>query len=376
MEFTLSHDLKNSAARCGTLYTDRNTIFTPVFMPVGTLGTVKTVQQKDLVETIQSSLILANTYHLYLRPGIDTIHKSGGLHDFMGWSDSILTDSGGFQVYSLAKIRQISEEGVRFRSHIDGSEHQFTPEYVIDLQRTIGADIMMAFDECPPYPSSYEYTRESMELTHKWLDRCLKSTADTQPLYSNSQAMFPIVQGGIYKDLRKRSAEFVASRANSGIAIGGLSVGEPIASMYEITEYLNDLLPHNKPRYLMGVGTPANILESIHRGVDMFDCVLPTRNARHGLIYTKEGIINIKNQKWQHDFSALNDSPMSYLDHYYSKAYIRHLFYANEYLGPQIASLQNLIFYQWLMEEARNHIQQGDFVEWKDNIIPFITRKR
>lgn len=376
MEFKLSHELKNSAARSGTLQTDRNTIPTPVFMPVGTLGTVKTVQQKDLTETIKSNLILGNTYHLYLRPGMETIHKAGGLHKFMGWSESILTDSGGFQVYSLAKIREISEKGVTFRSHIDGSEHQFTPEYVVDIQRTIGADIMMAFDECPPYPSSYEYVRESMELTHQWLDRCLKSTTDTEPLYHNSQTMFPIVQGGVYKDLRKQSAEFVANRADSGIAIGGLSVGEPIETMYEITEYVNALLPNNKPRYLMGVGTPANILESIHRGVDMFDCVLPTRNARHGLMYTKGGIINIKNQKWQHDFKPVNDEPMSYLDQYYSKAYIRHLFYANEYLGPQIASLQNLIFYQWLMEEARNHIYQGDFVEWKDQLIPYLTRKR
>ena len=376
MEFSLDTTLKNSKARTGTLITGQNRIPTPVFMPVGTVGTVKTVQQKDLIETVQAQLILGNTYHLYLRPGLKLMEEAGGLHRFMGWDRSMLTDSGGFQVYSLANIRQITEEGVTFRSHIDGSEHQFTPEKVVDIQRSIGADYIMAFDECPPYPSSYEYAKNSMTLTHRWLDRCLNQMEKTQPKYGHDQALLPIVQGGAYQDLRAESAEFVASRATSGVAIGGLSVGEPVSTMYEITDFLHEYLPKDQPRYLMGVGTPANILENIHRGVDMFDCVLPTRNARHGLLYTADGIINIKNQKWQHDFTPLNNPPLSYQDTYYSKAYVRHLFYAKEALGPQIATLNNLVFYQWLMEEARNHIQAGDFVEWKEAMMPYLTRKR
>ncbi len=376
MNFEVKQTQKDSSARNGLMKTDHGEIATPVFMPVGTLGTVKTIHQSELETIVQSKIILGNTYHLFLRPGVEVLEKAGGLHAFMGWNRSLLTDSGGFQVYSLAQIRQINQEGVIFRSHIDGTEYQFTPEKVIDIQRSIGADILMAFDECPPYPASYQYTKDSMDLTHKWLDRCLERMENTKPLYGHRQFLFPIVQGGVFKDLRKSSAEFINKRPSDGVAIGGLSVGEPVDTLYEVTAYLDDLLPREKPRYLMGVGTPANILESIHRGIDMFDCVLPTRNARHGLLYTPSGILNIKNKRWANDFSPINDSRLSYLDDYYSKAYVRHLFYAKEYLGPQIATLNNLVFYQWLTEEARDHIQNGDFVKWKNDIIPYLTHKR
>lgn len=344
-------------------------------MPVGTLGTVKTIPQEALGQVVNAPVILGNTYHLYLRPGLEVIEDAGGLHQFMSWPGTMLTDSGGYQVFSLGQNRKIDEEGVQFQSHIDGSYHRFTPEGAIAMQRSIGADIMMAFDECPPYPCSYGYAKASMELTHRWLDRCLKAFEDSKPLYGHGQALFPIIQGGTYKDLRKTSAEFVKQRAVDGIAVGGLSVGEPINLMNEVTAYLNDLLPKDLPRYLMGVGLPANLLESIHNGIDLFDCVLPTRNARHGLIYTKQGVINIKNKKWEKDFRPVNDPPLSYLDYTYSKAYLRHLFQASEPLGPQITSLLNLVFYQWLMEEACQHLDDGHFVEWKDALIPYLTRR-
>jgi queuine tRNA-ribosyltransferase len=330
MEFLIKHNSVKTGGRVGRLETAHGGFDTPAFMPVGTLGTVKTVSQETLQEVVNAPVVLGNTYHLYLRPGLEVLEAAGGLHAFMQWPRTLLTDSGGYQVFSLGHKRQITEEGVQFQSHIDGSYHQFTPEGAIQMQRSIGADIMMAFDECPPYPSSYEYARSSMDLTHRWLDRCLEAYDKGGPFYGFHQALFPIVQGGTYENLRKQSAEFTASRARDGIAIGGLSVGEPHRVMNSVTASLNDLLPRHLPRYLMGVGLPTNILESINNGMDLFDCVLPTRNARHGLVYTSEGIINVKNKKWEKDFRPLNDPPLSHLDHVYSRAYIRHLFRAGE----------------------------------------------
>lgn len=344
-------------------------------MPVGTLGTVKGIHQRELEEDVKAPIILGNTYHLYLRPGIDVLESAGGLHKFMGWNGLILTDSGGFQVYSLSNIRKITEKGTEFQSYIDGSRHFFSPEGVIDIQRSIGADIMMAFDECTPYPCEWKYAENSMHMTHRWLDRCIAQYNDTQPKYGREQVLFPIVQGSVYKDLRKKSAEYIAASGLPGNAIGGLSVGEPEEILYDMTEFVCDILPAEKPRYLMGVGTPANILECIHRGIDMFDCVIPTRNARHGHLYTAEGIINIRNAKWKNDHSPLNSTPMSFLDRYYTKAYLRHLVYSNEYLGVQIASLHNLVFYLWLVREARLQILEGSFVKWKDEMVIKLSRR-
>ncbi len=338
-------------------------------MPVGTAGTVKAVHQRELENDIGAEIILGNTYHLYLRPGMDVIEKAKGLHQFNGWQGPILTDSGGYQVYSLGNNRKISEKGVRFQSHIDGSPHDFTPENVIDIQRKIGADIIMAFDECTPYPCDYDYAMESMHLTHRWLDRCIHHFEGTDPFYGFTQTLFPIVQGSVYKDLRKQSAEYVANTDQRGNAIGGLSVGEPKEEMYEMTEIVCDILPRDKPRYLMGVGTPANILESIARGIDMFDCVMPTRNARNGMLFTSEGIINIRNEKWKNDFSPIDKELGGYVETFYSKAYLRHLVMSNEILGAQIASIHNLTFYLWLVKESQKRIEQGDFSVWKQEMV-------
>lgn len=344
-------------------------------MPVGTAGSVKAVHQRELKEDIKAQIILGNTYHLYLRPGLDIIEQAGGLHKFNGWDRPILTDSGGYQVYSLAEKRKIKEEGVVFQSHVDGSRHSFTPEYVMDIQRVIGADIMMAFDECTPYPCEYEYARKSMEMTHRWLARCVERFDSTEPKYGYSQTLFPIVQGSTYKDLRIQSAEAIASFEREGNAIGGLSVGEPAEEMYAMTEVVCDILPKDKPRYLMGVGTPANILESIRLGVDMFDCVMPTRNARNGMLFTSEGIINIKNEKWKDDFSAIDSNMPGYVDNFYSKAYLRHLIISKEILGAQIASIHNLAFYLWLVDEARRHIIEGDFDNWSRKMIKNVSQR-
>ena len=338
-------------------------------MPVGTAGTVKAVHQRELETDINAEIILGNTYHLYLRPGLETLSQAGGLHAFNGWKRPILTDSGGYQVYSLSNTRKIKEEGVTFKSHIDGSKHTFTPEGVMDIQRTIGADIIMAFDECTPYPCEYGYARQSMEMTHRWLDRCIARFDATEDRYGYRQTLFPIVQGSTYVDLRRRSAEEIASKCRDGNAIGGLAVGEPAEEMYATIELVNEILPADKPRYLMGVGTPANILEAIALGVDMFDCVMPTRNARHGLLFTTEGIINIKNEKWSRDFSPIDSGLGGYASTFYSKAYLRHLIKSEELLGGQIASLHNLTFYLWLVQQARNHIQSGDFVSWKNGMV-------
>jgi len=338
-------------------------------MPVGTQGTVKAVHFSELKEDIKAEIILGNTYHLYLRPGIDVLEKAGGLHKFNGWDKPILTDSGGFQVFSLSENRKLKEEGAEFRSHIDGSKHLFTPEYVIDIQRSIGADIMMAFDECTPGNAEYDYAKQSLELTERWSDRCIKRFEETEPKYGYSQSLFPIVQGCVYPDLRIRAAENVASKNADGNAIGGLAVGEPVEKMYEMIEIVNEILPKDKPRYLMGVGTPANLLEAIERGVDMFDCIMPTRNGRNGQIFTKEGIMNMRNAKWEYDFSALEENGASTVDALYSKAYLRHLFKVDEILALQIASIHNLAFYIWLVKEARNHIIEGDFSMWKYNMI-------
>lgn len=339
-------------------------------MPVGTVASVKAVHQTELVEDIKAEIILGNTYHLYLRPGTDTLEAAGGLHKFMNWDRPILTDSGGFQVYSLDDISKITEQGVKFQSHIDGSKHLFTPENVMDVQRKIGADIIMAFDECTPYPCDEKYAKEAMDRTHRWLDRCIRRFDETDPHYGYSQTLFPIVQGSVYPELRKQSAEYIAQTDREGYAIGGLSVGEPHEDMYEMSELVCDILPKDKPRYLMGVGTPANILENIALGVDMFDCVMPARNGRNGQLFTSEGIINIKNAKWAKDFSPLDPNGDSFVDAMYSKAYVRHLFQANEYLGRQIASLHNLRFYLWLVKEARTKIQEGTFAEWKNQMVP------
>lgn len=373
--FKLQHTDAQSAARAGRIETAHGAIQTPIFMPVGTLGTVKGVHQRELEVDINAQIILGNTYHLYLRPGLDILEQAGGLHGFNGWKRPMLTDSGGYQVYSLSGQRKIEEEGVTFRSHIDGSAHQFTPERAIDIQRTIGADIIMAFDECPPYPCDYAYAKSSMELTHRWLGRCARRMGETEGRYGYEQALFPIVQGSTYADLREKSAETIAEAGQPGNAIGGLSVGEPAEDMYKTTEQVCLILPKDKPRYLMGVGTPENILECIALGIDMFDCVLPTRNARHGMLYTAEGIINIKNAKWKDDFSPIDPNTPCFASQEYSKAYLRHLMHAKELLGPQIASLHNLSFYLWLVGEARQHIIAGDFGTWKDQMVKRVQRR-
>ncbi|WP_420155180.1 tRNA guanosine(34) transglycosylase Tgt [Siphonobacter sp.] len=367
---------QDQKARAGTIQTDHGTIETPIFMPVGTVASVKAVHQRELKEDIKAQIILGNTYHLYLRPGLEVLEQAGGLHKFNGWDRPILTDSGGFQVYSLAGTgRKIDEAGVKFKSHIDGSTHVFTPEGVMDIQRTIGADFVMAFDECTPYPCDYGYARRSMELTHRWLQRCCDRFDTTEPKYGHSQALFPIVQGSTYPDLRRQSAEFIASLGREGNAIGGLSVGEPAEDMYEMTDLVCSILPQDKPRYLMGVGTPANILESIALGIDMMDCVLPTRNARHGILYTTQGIINIKNEKWRKDFSPIDEELGGYTSTFYSKAYLRHLFKSDELLGPQIASVHNLTFYLWLVKEARQQILNGTYLPWKNQMVEQVMRR-
>ncbi len=372
MDFQILQNDAQSSARAGTLTTDHGIIETPIFMPVGTIGTVKAVPQKDLKEQINAQIILGNTYHLYLRPGTDILQNAGGLHQFMNWDRPILTDSGGYQVFSLAHRRKITEEGAKFASHIDGSYHMFSPENVMRIERIIGADIMMAFDECPPYPCDEKYATNSMHLTHRWLDRCFAYLKDNPELYNYKQSLFPIVQGSTYLNLRQQSAEYIASKGADGNAIGGLSVGEPADKMYEMVEIVNAILPKDKPRYLMGVGTPVNILENIALGVDMFDCVMPTRNARHGLLYTSKGIINIKNEKWKNDFSVLDEDGTADVDTYYTKAYVRHLFHADEMLGMTIASIHNLAFYLWLVKTARQHILAGDFITWKNNMVPLL----
>jgi queuine tRNA-ribosyltransferase len=375
VKFQLQHQDTQSKARAGLLETDHGKIETPIFMPVGTAATVKAVHQRELKNDINAQIILGNTYHLYLRPGTEVLKQAGGLHKFNGWDRPILTDSGGYQVFSLSAQRKLNEEGATFKSHIDGSKHLFTPESVMDIQRIIGADIIMAFDECAPYPCTYDYAKKSMAMTHRWLDRCIQQFDNTPPLYNYSQTLFPIVQGSVFKDLRIQSAEFIASKNREGNAIGGLSVGEPAEEMYAMTEEVCAILPTDKPRYLMGVGTPANILESIALGVDMFDCVMPTRNARHGLLFTSEGIINIKNEKWKTDFSPLDPNGTAYVDHDYSKAYLRHLLTCNELLAAQIASVHNLAFYLWLVKEARQHIIAGTFNEWKTKMVKKVTTR-
>ncbi len=375
MKFTLQHTDPDTSARCGIIETAHGKIETPIFMPVGTAATVKGVHQYELETELAAQIILGNTYHLYLRPGLDVLEKAGGLHKFNGWDKPILTDSGGYQVYSLSGRRKIQEEGVTFQSHIDGSRHFFSPEGVMDIQRAIGADIIMAFDECTPYPCEYQYAKKSMEMTHRWLKRCCDHFDKTKPAYGYSQSLFPIVQGSTYHDLRKESAETIASFDREANAIGGLSVGEPAESMYEITELVCGILPKDKPRYLMGVGTPANLLECIALGVDMFDCVLPTRNARHGHLYTADGIINIKNAKWKADFSPIDPNSTCQSSRFYTKAYLRHLMQAKELLGAQIASLHNLSFYLWLVGEARRHIQEGDFLQWKKEMVVRIQQR-
>jgi queuine tRNA-ribosyltransferase len=364
-----------SKARAGSITTDHGIIKTPIFMPVGTAATVKGVHQRELEQEINPDIILGNTYHLYLRPKTEIIEQAGGLHKFMNWKRPILTDSGGYQVYSLSANRKIKEEGVKFKSHIDGSLHFFTPENVIDIQRKIGADIIMAFDECTPYPCDYRYAKASMNMTHRWLERCLIQNTKSPFLYNYSQTFFPIVQGSVYKDLRKQSAEYIASKNAEGNAIGGLSVGEPAEEMYAMTEVVCDILPEDKPRYLMGVGTPINLLENVALGVDMFDCVMPTRNARNGMLFSAHGTINIKNKKWENDFSSIDESGYTYVDSEYSKAYLRHLFKVNEMLGKQIATIHNLGFYLWLMREARKRIIAGDFCSWKEQMVKNMDKR-
>jgi queuine tRNA-ribosyltransferase len=365
MDFQLDTTDTQSSARAGTITTDHGEIQTPIFMPVGTAGTVKAIHIRDVHEDAQAQIILGNTYHLYLRPGLEVLEEVGGLHKFNGWNRPILTDSGGYQVFSLAAQRKLTEEGAQFRSHIDGSRHLFTPENVMDTQRTIGGDIIMAFDECTPWPCDYDYAHNSLERTHRWLDRCIDRFSNTPPRYGYSQALFPIVQGSTFADLRRQSAEYIASRNAEGNAIGGLSVGEPAEMMYEMTELVCGILPKDKPRYLMGVGTPVNILEGIAAGIDMFDCVMPTRNGRNGMLFTSEGIMNMKNEKWKNDFSPLDPNGLSFVDSQYSRAYLRHLFIANEYLAPMIASLHNIAFYLWLVKTAREKILNGTFTSWK-----------
>lgn len=375
MKFEIKSKDPKSKARAGIMTTDHGAIETPIFMPVGTMGTVKGVHQKELKEEINPDIILGNTYHLYLRPKTPILEKAGGLHKFMNWDRPILTDSGGYQVYSLSGRRKIKEAGVNFKSHIDGSMHFFSPENVMEIQRTIGADIIMAFDECTPYPCDFNYAKRSMHMTHRWLKRCISHLEKLPFKYGYSQTFFPIVQGSTYTDLRKQSAEFIASVGAEGNAIGGLSVGEPAEEMYAMTDVVCSILPEDKPRYLMGVGTPINILENIALGVDMFDCVMPTRNARNGMLFTSEGSINIKNKKWEDDFSPIDPMGITYVDTYYSKAYLRHLFVSNEMLGKQIATIHNLGFYLWLTREARKHILAGDFAEWKNKMVKQMSNR-
>lgn len=375
MQFQLSKVDPRSKARSGKLITDHGEIPTPIFMPVGTAGSVKAVHQRELTEDIDAKIILGNTYHLYLRPGLEILEQAGGLHKFNGWDRPILTDSGGYQVYSLGANRKITEEGVIFKSHIDGSKHTFTPEGVMDIERTIGADIIMAFDECTPYPCEYEYAKKSMHLTHRWLKRCVDRVNSTQPKYGYKQVLFPIVQGSVYKDLRKESAEFIANQQQQGNAIGGLSVGEPHEMMYEMTDLVCGILPADKPRYLMGVGTPENILECIALGIDMFDCVMPTRNARNGMLFTSEGVINIRNEKWKDDLTPIDPAIGGYASTFYSKAYLRHLIISKEILGAQIASIHNLTFYLWLVRKARVKIEEGTFAEWKNEMVKRVTTR-
>ncbi len=375
MKFDLLSTDAGSKARAGTITTDHGKIETPIFMPVGTVASVKGVHQRELKEEVNPDIILGNTYHLYLRPQTEILKKAGGLHKFMNWDRNILTDSGGYQVYSLSARRKIKEEGVKFKSHIDGSYHTFTPENVMEIQRAIGADIIMAFDECTPYPCDYKYAKRSMHMTHRWLDRCVNHLEKVDPLYGFDQTLFPIVQGSTYKDLRKQSAEYIASVGAEGNAIGGLSVGEPAEEMYAMTEVVTEILPEDKPRYLMGVGTPINILENIALGVDMFDCVMPTRNARNGMLFTAHGTINIKNKKWEDDFSPIDEMGITFVDTEYSKAYVRHLFSVNELLGKQIATIHNLGFYMWLVREARKHILAGDFTTWKNMMVKQMDKR-
>ena len=375
LQFNLAYQSKTGASRAGTISTDHGEIQTPIFMPVGTIGSVKAVTQQQLKKDINAQIILGNTYHLYLRPGTEVMEAAGGLHRFMGWDRPILTDSGGYQVFSLASNRKIKPEGVLFQSHIDGSKHLFSPEKVMDIQRSIGADIIMAFDECPPYPSEYEYVQKSMNLTHLWLDKCFNRLAETPDLYGHTQNLFPIVQGGTYADLRKASCEYISSKNAVGNAIGGLSVGESEQELYDFTQLCCENLPVNKPRYLMGVGTPWNILEAIDLGVDMFDCVMPTRNGRNGMVFTSLGVINIKNKQWASDFSPLDPGLPNEMSQYYTKAYMRHLFMADEILGLQLASIQNLSFYLWLVGQAREHIILGDYTSWKKTMVAQISKR-
>ena len=375
LAFNLEYESKEGASRAGTITTDHGVIQTPIFMPVGTIGSVKAVTQQQLKNDIHAQIILGNTYHLYLRPGTEVMEAAGGLHRFMGWDRPILTDSGGYQVFSLASNRKIKPEGVLFQSHIDGSKHLFSPEKVMDIQRSIGADIIMAFDECPPYPSEYEYVQKSMNLTHLWLDKCFNRLAETPDLYGHTQNLFPIVQGGTYADLRKASCAYISSKNAVGNAIGGLSVGESEQELYDFTQLCCENLPKQKPRYLMGVGTPWNILEAIDLGVDMFDCVMPTRNGRNGMIFTSQGVINIKNKQWANDFSPLDPGIPNEMSQYYTKAYLRHLFVADEILGLQLASIQNLSFYLWLVGQAREHIIAGDYNAWKKTMVEQISKR-
>jgi queuine tRNA-ribosyltransferase len=375
MTFELQHTDSKTNARAGLITTDHGKIETPIFMPVGTVGSVKGLTVRDLKEEVKAQIILGNTYHLYLRPGTEILEKAGGLHKFNGWDKPILTDSGGFQVFSLTGIRKLTEEGCTFSSHLDGSKHMFTPERVMDIERSIGADIIMALDECPPGTSDYAYAKKSLGLTHRWLDRCFKRFNETEPLYGYSQSLFPIVQGCTFKDLRRESAEFIASKNADGNAIGGLAVGEPAEVMYEMIEVVNEILPKEKPRYLMGVGTPANLLEGIERGIDMFDCVMPTRNGRNACLFTSEGIMNMRNRKWADDFSPIDPNGTASVDLFYSKAYLHHLFKAQELLALEIASIHNLAFYLWLVGEARKHIIAGDFSSWKEMMVRRVTNR-
>ena len=375
MTFELQHTDTLSNARAGLLTTDHGQIQTPIFMPVGTVGSVKGLTVRDLKEEVKAQIILGNTYHLYLRPGTEILEKAGGLHKFNGWDGPILTDSGGFQVFSLTGIRKLTEEGCTFRSHLDGSKHMFTPERVMDIERSIGADIIMALDECPPGTSDYAYAKKSLGLTHRWLDRCFKRFNETEPLYGYNQSLFPIVQGCTFKDLRRESAEFIASKNADGNAIGGLAVGEPAEVMYEMIEVVNEILPKDKPRYLMGVGTPANLLEGIERGIDMFDCVMPTRNGRNACLFTSEGIMNMRNRKWADDFTPIDPNGTASVDLFYTKAYLHHLFKAQELLALEIASIHNLAFYLWLVGEARKHIIAGDFTSWKSMMVKRVTNR-
>lgn len=375
MDFKIEATAPDTKARAGEITTDHGVIPTPIFMPVGTVGSVKAVHMRELREDIDAKIILGNTYHLYLRPGLDILRQAGGLHRFNGWDRPILTDSGGFQVFSLSSNRKLKEEGACFRSHIDGSKHLFTPEGVVDIERIIGADIMMALDECPPGTSDYDYAKKSLGLTQRWLERGWKRYKETEGLYGYTQAYFPIVQGCVYPDLRREAAKHIADLGADGNAIGGLAVGEPTEKMYEMIEIVNDILPEDKPRYLMGVGTPANILEAIDRGVDMMDCVMPTRNGRNGMLFTRNGIMNMRNKKWADDFSPLDEGGAAWVDEVYSKAYVRHLFISSEILAMQIASIHNLAFYLWLVKEARRHIVEGDFKSWKSDMVERVTRR-